>query len=80
MPVIETYGMTEAASQITANPLQKAASVGRSAVRSGLELEVRGEDGRRCARRASPGHVHIHGPQVDHGVRGRLGCAHTFDT
>ena len=40
MPVVETYGMTEAASQITANPLdgpRKPGSVGRPV---GTELRV----------------------------------------
>jgi len=47
--VVESYGMTEAASQITATPLRGGhppGSVGRPA---GVELEVVGPDGRRCA-------------------------------
>jgi acyl-CoA synthetase (AMP-forming)/AMP-acid ligase II len=47
--VVQSYGMTEAASQITATPLRGGhppGSVGRPV---GVELEVVGTDGRRCA-------------------------------
>lgn len=47
--VVESYGMTEAASQITATPLcggHPPGSVGRPA---GVELEIVGPDGQRCA-------------------------------
>ncbi len=62
LPVIETYGMTEAASQITANPLHgaKRGSVGKPV---GLELEVRDVTGSPSAT-GQPGHVHIRGAQV----------------
>jgi acyl-CoA synthetase (AMP-forming)/AMP-acid ligase II len=47
LPVVETYGLTEAASQVAANPVppgrRKAGSVGRPV---GVDLEVVDEDGR----------------------------------
>ncbi|WP_027552763.1 non-ribosomal peptide synthetase [Bradyrhizobium sp. Cp5.3] len=48
VPVLETYGMTEAASQIAANPfeLRKIGSVGRAA---GPEIAIMDEAGRACA-------------------------------
>ncbi|WGD50779.1 amino acid adenylation domain-containing protein [Bradyrhizobium sp. CB1650] len=48
VPVLETYGMTEAASQIAANPfeLRKVGSVGRAA---GPEIAIMDEAGRACA-------------------------------
>jgi oxalate---CoA ligase len=49
IPVVETYGMTEAASMITANPLEgprKAGSAGRPA---GAEVRVVRRAGSRCA-------------------------------
>jgi acyl-CoA synthetase (AMP-forming)/AMP-acid ligase II len=57
IPVIETYGMTEAASMITANPLDgphKAGSAGRPA---GAEVRVTGPAG-------AVGRVQIRGPGV----------------
>jgi oxalate---CoA ligase len=69
VPVVETYGMTEAASQITANPLEgprKPASVGRPV---GVELRVvpdrcpgDGDSGGRAA--GSVGRVEIRGAGV----------------
>jgi oxalate---CoA ligase len=61
--VVESYGMTEAASQITVTPLgggHPPGSVGRPA---GVELEVVGPDGRRCARNVM-GRVRIRGESV----------------
>ncbi|MGH3771844.1 MAG: AMP-binding protein [Pseudonocardiaceae bacterium] len=61
--VVESYGMTEAASQITATPLRGGhppGSVGRPA---GVELEVVGPDGRRCAP-DMVGRVRIRGESV----------------
>ncbi|MGH3763580.1 MAG: AMP-binding protein [Pseudonocardiaceae bacterium] len=61
--VVESYGMTEAASQITATPLgggHPPGSVGRPA---GVELEVVGPDGRQCARDVV-GRVRIRGESV----------------
>jgi acyl-CoA synthetase (AMP-forming)/AMP-acid ligase II len=61
--VVESYGMTEAASQITVTPLRGGhppGSVGRPA---GVELEVIGPDGRRCAPHVL-GRVRIRGESV----------------
>ena len=66
IPVVETYGMTEAASMITANPLdgpRKAGSAGRPA---GTEVRVVGRDGglsRPCPA-GTIGRVQIRGPGV----------------
>ncbi len=63
IPVVETYGMTEAASQITANPLgngRKPGSVGRPV---GTELRVVTGDGL-SARHGEVGRVVIRGPSV----------------
>ncbi|MCY0878828.1 MAG: AMP-binding protein [Firmicutes bacterium] len=62
--VVETYGMTEAGSQITANPLPgeggKAGSVG---IPRGVEIRVVDEEGRELPR-GSRGVVEIRGPGV----------------
>ncbi len=61
--VVESYGMTEAASQITATPLRGGhppGSVGRPA---GVDLEVVGPDGQRCAPDVL-GQVRIRGESV----------------
>jgi acyl-CoA synthetase (AMP-forming)/AMP-acid ligase II len=61
--VVESYGMTEAASQITATPLRGGhppGSVGRPA---GVDLEVVGPDGQRCAPDVL-GRVRIRGESV----------------
>lgn len=47
--VVESYGMTEAASQITATPLRGGHPPGSVGQPAGVELEVVGPDGRRCA-------------------------------
>jgi acyl-CoA synthetase (AMP-forming)/AMP-acid ligase II len=67
IPVVETYGMTEAASQITANPVtgvRKPGSVGRPV---GVEVRVvAGESSTEClsAPGGSIGEVEIRGPSV----------------
>jgi oxalate---CoA ligase len=69
IPVVETYGMTEAASQITANPVdggRKPGSVGRPV---GVELRIVAggaarERGAEATRTGSTGHVEIRGPSV----------------
>ena len=70
-PVIESYGMTEAAHQVSSNPLPPAArhagSVGRAA---GPELAVTAPDGRLLPAGES-GEVVIRGPNVTAGYRGR---------
>jgi acyl-CoA synthetase (AMP-forming)/AMP-acid ligase II len=62
IPVVETYGMTEAASQITANPLGsvRPGSVGRP---YGIEVEVVDKAGRRCPPNEL-GQVRIRGDRV----------------
>ena len=65
IPVVESYGMTEVASQVTANPLRgaKAGSVGRP---TGAEVRVV----RRQAGRGAVGRVEIRGPGVISGYAG----------
>jgi acyl-CoA synthetase (AMP-forming)/AMP-acid ligase II/acyl carrier protein len=65
VPVIDTYGMTEAATQIAANPLQrrKLGSVGRPAGPEIAILDTRG-------RRLQPGHrgeIALRGPTITRG-------------
>lgn len=63
--VLETYGMTEAAGQITANPLRpedrRPGSVGLPV---GLMLRIVGDDGRRITGPEQVGAVEISGPSV----------------
>ena len=69
IPVVETYGMTEAASQITANPIsgiRKPGSVGRPV---GVELRIVAGGGSTAGPAAqvgvnNVGHVEIRGPSV----------------
>jgi oxalate---CoA ligase len=63
IPVVETYGMTEAASQITANPLHGPRKAGSAGLPVGTEVRVAAGDGVP----ASPGQVGrvgIRGPSV----------------
>jgi acyl-CoA synthetase (AMP-forming)/AMP-acid ligase II len=63
LPILETYGMTEAASMITANPLagpRKPGSVGQPV---GVELRVQGADGR-AAGQGEVGRVELRGRGV----------------
>jgi acyl-CoA synthetase (AMP-forming)/AMP-acid ligase II len=62
VPVVESYGMTEAASQITVNPLadRRPGTVGRPV---DVELAVVDDEGRRCGPGAV-GHVRIRGGGV----------------
>ena len=80
IPVLETYGMTEAASQITANPLVGARKPGSVGLPVGVELritadgtgpvvdgtrpEVGGGVGPSTSEPTCPGHVEIRGPSV----------------
>jgi acyl-CoA synthetase (AMP-forming)/AMP-acid ligase II len=72
--VLETYGMTEAAGQITANPIEAAqrrpGSVGKPV---GIDVRVVDDGGRPCAAGAT-GHVEIRGPGVT-----ATGWLHTGD-
>ena len=67
VPIIESYGMTEAASQISANPLggpRKVGSVGRAV---GVEVRVMATEGARPDVVAPPheiGRVEVRGPSV----------------
>ncbi|EJN08922.1 amino acid adenylation enzyme/thioester reductase family protein [Bradyrhizobium sp. YR681] len=65
VPVLETYGMTEAASQIAANPfeLRKIGSVGRAA---GPEIAIMDETGRTLASGAH-GEIMLRGPNMSRG-------------
>ncbi|WP_027532798.1 non-ribosomal peptide synthetase [Bradyrhizobium sp. WSM3983] len=65
VPVLETYGMTEAASQIAANPfeLRKIGSVGRAA---GPEIAIMDGTGRELASGAY-GEIMLRGPNMSRG-------------
>lgn len=65
VPVLETYGMTEAASQISANPfeLRKAGSVGRAA---GPEIAIMDATGRELAS-GRHGEIMLRGPNMSRG-------------
>jgi amino acid adenylation domain-containing protein len=65
VPVIDTYGMTEAASQIAANPLErrKPGSVGKSA---GAEIAIMDERGRRLPT-GERGEITLRGPTITRG-------------
>ncbi|NNE23714.1 MAG: AMP-binding protein [Rhizobiales bacterium] len=67
VPVIETYGMTEAASQIASNPLppmqQKPGSVGRSA---GPEITILNSNGEHCPP-GGEGEIALRGPNLARG-------------
>jgi acyl-CoA synthetase (AMP-forming)/AMP-acid ligase II len=63
IPVVETYGMTEAASQITANPLHGPRKPGSAGVPVGIEVQVLAS-GRAPASCGDVGQVVIRGPSV----------------
>jgi acyl-CoA synthetase (AMP-forming)/AMP-acid ligase II/acyl carrier protein len=65
VPVIDTYGMTEAATQIAANPLQqrKPGSVGRP---TGLEIAILDGKGRRLPP-GKRGEIALRGPTITRG-------------
>jgi acyl-CoA synthetase (AMP-forming)/AMP-acid ligase II/acyl carrier protein len=65
VPVIDTYGMTEAATQIAANPLQrrKPGSVGRPA---GPEIAILDSEGRRLPS-GKRGEIALRGPTITRG-------------
>lgn len=77
LPVLESYGMTEAASQITAMPLDephRAGSVGRPV---GVEVTIVDADGRPCPA-GTIGRVRLRGPGVITGYVGGV-AADRFD-
>ena len=65
VPVIDTYGMTEAASQIAANPLgrRKPGSVGQPA---GAEIAIMDGEGRRLPT-GKRGEIALRGPTITRG-------------
>ena len=68
IPVVETYGMTEAASQITAHPLGVPRRPGSVGVPVGVELRIVDQaepvGGTRPPEEGQTGHVEIRGPSV----------------
>jgi amino acid adenylation domain-containing protein len=73
VPVIETYGMTEAASQIAANPMgrRKPGSVGRSA---GAEISIIDRQGRRLPV-GERGEIALRGPTITRGYDNDVAAA-----
>jgi acyl-CoA synthetase (AMP-forming)/AMP-acid ligase II len=76
--VVESYGMTEAASQITATPLAGGHPLGSVGRPVGVELEVVDPDGRRCVPDVV-GRVRIRGESVINAYSGGV-AAERFDT
>jgi O-succinylbenzoic acid--CoA ligase len=72
VPVVQTYGLTETASQLTtlapADALRKLGSAGKAL--SGSEVRIVGEDGRDCAANG-PGEIIARGPTVTPGYLNR---------
>jgi acyl-CoA synthetase (AMP-forming)/AMP-acid ligase II len=67
IPVVETYGMTEAASQITANPISGTRKPGSVGLPVGIELRIVAgavDDAVTDAAVNDVGHVEIRGPSV----------------
>ncbi|HKS51344.1 MAG TPA: AMP-binding protein [Pseudonocardiaceae bacterium] len=75
--VVESYGMTEAASQITATPLGGGHPLGSVGRPVGVELEVVDPNGRRCAPDVV-GRVRIRGESVISAYSGEM-AAERFD-
>jgi acyl-CoA synthetase (AMP-forming)/AMP-acid ligase II len=68
-PVLEAYGMTEAAHQMASNPLPPAArKAGTVGVGTGVEVAILDEAGK-CLPQGSRGEVSIRGRNVMHGYR-----------
>ncbi len=67
-PVIEAYGMTEAAHQMASNPLPPAARrPGSVGVAAGPEIAIAAEDGNRFRAAGETGEIVIRGPNVTPG-------------
>jgi acyl-CoA synthetase (AMP-forming)/AMP-acid ligase II len=77
VPVVESYGMTEAASQITATPLDAPTRDGSVGLPVGVELEVVDKAGVRC-RPGVVGRVRIRGAGVIRGYADGVAAA-SFD-
>jgi len=75
VPVIETYGMTEAASQIAANPLgrRKSGSVGRPA---GAEIAIMDRKGRRL-RAGERGEIALRGATITKGYENDIAATNS---
>jgi oxalate---CoA ligase len=88
IPVIETYGMTEAASMITANPLDGPRKPGSAGLPAGAEVRIMQRAGHGGAERCLPftiGRVQIRGPGVitqyaEGGRRGAMAADGWLDT
>jgi len=77
VPIVESYGMTEAASQITATGLGEPAPAGSCGRPVGVELQVRDAENR-VLRSDTVGRVHIRGAGVINGYMGGR-AAERFD-
>lgn len=69
VPIVESYGMTEAASQITATPLDGPTPLGSCGRPVGVQLEIRDQNGA-VLPPEQIGRVHIRGAGVISGYRG----------
>jgi acyl-CoA synthetase (AMP-forming)/AMP-acid ligase II len=83
IPVLETYGMTEAGSQITANPLVGVRKPGSVGLPVGVELRITADEtepvavgsvGGPTGGPTTPGHVEIRGPSVITAYGGNAHC------
>ncbi|MFC4946284.1 AMP-binding protein [Pseudonocardia sp. GCM10023141] len=84
VPLVESYGMTEAASQITATPLDGAVRPGSAGRPVDVELQVIGPDGTPCPT-GDVGRVRIRGAGVirsyaDGAAADRIDAEHWLDT
>ena len=82
--ILETFGMTEAASQITANPLDGERRLGSVGKPVGVELKVFDDQGNECAP-GQDGHVKIRGASVvtsyvDNAASERFTADHWLDS
>ncbi len=64
IPVIQSYGMTEAASQICVNPLEGVRKPGSVGVAVGVDVRVVGLDDETLLAAGEVGHIEIKGPTV----------------
>lgn len=64
IPIIQSYGMTEAASQICVNPLEGVRKAGSVGVAVGVEVRVVAADSGRVVAPGVVGHIEIKGPTV----------------
>ena len=75
-PVIESYGMTEAAHQMASNPLPPAArKPGIVGIAAGPEVAIMSEEDGRLLSPGETGEIVIRGPNVTAGYDFRLGPA-----